>query len=204
MTGKDIFSNKDALNFLLVGVGGQGTILASDVIADLGLELGYDVKKAEVHGMSQRGGSVVSHVRWGQQVFSPTSSKGNVDVLLAFEKLEAARYIEYLNSDGVAFINNHAISPITVSTGKVDYPDDKALETAVKKVAANIFWLDCIQIAESIGNVKTANVVLLGALSSLLAQQQYTWLKVIEKRVPQKLVSINLDAFKAGMDSIDI
>jgi len=201
---KEKFSSCKALNFLLVGVGGQGTILASDIVAELGVELGYDVKKAEVHGMSQRGGSVVSHVRWGETVFSPTSSVGDVDVLMAFEKLEAARYVNYLNAeDGVAFINDYSISPITVNMGVSDYPNDSELKKSIGEKCKNDFWVNCLEIAETLGNVKTANVVLLGALAKLLKADQNLWFKVIQKRVPEKHVDINIEALKKGMSSVN-
>ncbi len=202
MTMNKPLSKKDAINFLLVGVGGQGTILASDIVAEIGVESGFDVKKAEVHGMSQRGGSVVSHVRWGQQVFSPTASKGEVDVILAFEKVEAARFIDFIKPGGIVLINDHSIAPITVSMGASDYPDDETIKTLLDRESANVYWIKCIEIAEALGNVKTANVVLLGALASLFDYETEIWFKVVEKRVPDKLASINFEAFKNGMASI--
>ena len=120
----------DTLDIALVGVGGQGTILASNVLAELGMAAGYDVKKAEVHGMSQRGGSVVSHVRWGPEVFSPIIPAGGADILVAFEKMEAARYAALLAPGGTAIVNDFAIEPITVITGGAHYPDDAAIEAA--------------------------------------------------------------------------
>ena len=203
MTMNKPLSKKDTINFLLVGVGGQGTILASDIVAEMGVKSGFDVKKAEVHGMSQRGGSVVSHVRWGQQVFSPTSSKGDVDVILAFEKVEAARFIDFIKPGGIALINDYSIAPITVSMGASVYPDDETIKSSLDKAAANIYWIKCIAIAESLGNVKTANVVLLGALASLFNYETETWFKVVEKRVPDKFASINFEAFKKGMANIE-
>src|SRR5512135_1750331 len=130
----------NSLNFVLVGVGGQGTLLASDVLAELGLKLGYDVKKAEVHGMSQRGGSVVSHLRWGEQVFAPVIARGEADFLVAFEKLEAARFIELLRPGGTVLVNDTCIEPATVSAGGPAYPDDDSIRTALAQVTPNAVW----------------------------------------------------------------
>jgi len=196
-------SNKpENLNMLLVGVGGQGTILASNILAELGIKLGYDVKKAEVHGMSQRGGSVISHLRWGLEVFSPIIAKGQADVLVAFEKMEVARYMDILKPEGMVLSNNHAIPPITVSTGASSYPEDEILQAKISKITQNVHWIDGLGIAEELGNVRTENVVLLGALSSLLDMQSEPWLEVLAARVPPKFIDINREAFSAGRKSI--
>jgi len=196
-------SNKpENLNMLLVGVGGQGTILASNILAELGIKLGYDVKKAEVHGMSQRGGSVISHLRWGLEVFSPIIAKGQADVMVAFEKMEVARYMDILKPEGMVLSNNHAIPPITVSTGASSYPEDEILQAKISKITQNVHWIDGLGIAEELGNVRTENVVLLGALSSLLDMQSEPWLEVLAARVPPKFIDINREAFSAGRKSI--
>ena len=196
-------SNKpENLNMLLVGVGGQGTILASNILAELGIKLGYDVKKAEVHGMSQRGGSVISHLRWGLEVFSPIIAKGQADVMVAFEKMEVARYMDILKPEGMVLSNNHAIPPITVSTGASSYPEDEILQAKISKITQNVHWIDGLGIAEELGNVRTENVVLLGALSSLLDMQSEPWLEVLSARVPPKFIDINREAFSAGRKSI--
>ena len=196
-------SNKpEKLNMLLVGVGGQGTILASNILAELGIKLGYDVKKAEVHGMSQRGGSVISHLRWGLEVFSPIIAKGQADVMVAFEKMEVARYMDILKPEGMVLSNNHAIPPITVSTGASSYPEDEILQAKISKITQNVHWIDGLGIAEELGNVRTENVVLLGALSSLLDMQSEPWLEVLAARVPPKFIDINREAFSAGRKSI--
>src|SRR5512142_5284 len=122
-----------SVNFVLVGVGGQGTLLASDVLAELGMRLGYDVKKAEVHGMSQRGGSVVSHLRWGEQVFAPVIARGDADFLIAFEKLEAARFIELLRPGGTVLVNDYSIEPVTVTAGGPAYPSDDSIQAALAR-----------------------------------------------------------------------
>ena len=186
----------------MVGVGGQGTILASNMLAALGVRLGYDVKKAEVHGMSQRGGSVVSHLRWGSQVFAPIVSKGEVDILLAFEELEAARYLEYLKPGGLALINAYRIRPVTVSTGKAVYPPEEQLKTLIDQVTDNVHWVSALEIAEDLGNPRTANVVLLGALSVLLDMDPALWEEVIKEHLPPKLQAINLEAFRKGRMSL--
>lgn len=189
---------KMGINFLLVGVGGQGTILASNIIAELGMKLDFDVKKAEVHGMSQRGGSVISHVRWGEKVFSPIIERGTGDVMVAFEKMEANRYLDILKPDGIIIVNDYSIMPITVSSGNSTYPEAKFLRINLADASANVHWIDGLSIAEQVGNSKTTNVVLLGALSGLLGIPADPWTEVIEARVPPKFVDINRQAFLAG------
>ena len=186
------------INFLLVGVGGQGTIMASNILAEVGLALGYDVKKAEVHGMSQRGGSVTSHVRWADQVFSPIFPDGEADVILAFEKMEAGRFITSLRSNGLAVINDYAIVPISVHTGEISYPNDENLHKMVERITERAYWVDGLKIAEELGNPRVANVVLLGALASLLDVEQEKWPAVIDRLVPAKAREINLQAFARG------
>ncbi|MBI9047238.1 MAG: indolepyruvate oxidoreductase subunit beta [Anaerolineaceae bacterium] len=195
-------NEKDVFSFMLVGVGGQGTILASDVIAGLGMSLGYDVKKAEVHGMSQRGGSVTSHVRWGKRVNSPIIADGQADIMIAFEKVEAARFAKGLKPDGIVLINDYRIVPITVSSGGQSYPDDKSIDTAIKVYSKNVNYIDGIGIAESAGTVKAANVVLLGALSKLLEMDEFPWVEAIKMRVPEKFLAINMEAFNRGRVSV--
>jgi indolepyruvate ferredoxin oxidoreductase, beta subunit len=191
------------LGFMLVGVGGQGTILASDVIAEVGLELGYDVKKAEVHGMSQRGGSVTSHVRWGTKVYSPIVAKGEADILVAFEKSEAARYISNLRKDGFVLVSDYEIIPITVSSGGQAYPQNDAIRAAIQQFTQKNWWVDGMRIAEELGNTKVANVVILGALSALMEIEAPIWLEVIKKRVPPKFVGLNQKAFEMGRTAVN-
>jgi len=190
------------INFLLVGVGGQGTLLASDILADLGVRLGYDAKKAEVHGMSQRGGSVTSYVRWGEQVFSPIIGKGEVDILVAFEKLEALRYLDQLRPGGGVLVNDQAIEPITVKAGDVEYPDDEAVRSTLASAAGAVHWVNGQEIAESLGNPKTANVAILGALSALLDTPENEWLETVRAHVPEKHIAINEKAFLAGREAV--
>lgn len=189
------------LRFMLVGVGGQGTLLASNVLAEVGMELGYDVKKAEVHGMSQRGGSVISHVRWGAQVFSPIIPDGEADVLIGFEKLEALRFLRGLKPGGLLLVNEYAIVPVTVSSGYGQYPDDETIQTAFAAVTANVHWLPAVRMAEEMGNAKAANMAMLGALSRLLDLPADPWLAVIERRVPKKFLELNRAVFKAAREA---
>jgi indolepyruvate ferredoxin oxidoreductase, beta subunit len=197
---------KDTLNFLLAGVGGQGTILASDVLVNVGLAAGLAAKQAEVHGMSQRGGDVTSHVRWGKVIYSPMAGAGEVDVLLAFEKTEALRNLRYLRSNALVLINDEAILPVTVTSGGQPYPDDERVRAAVGQVTERSLIIQGAHIAADLGNAKAANVVLLGALSALLETADLapagltvdTWLAVIGERVPAKYLELNKRAFQAG------
>ncbi|PKO11391.1 MAG: hypothetical protein CVU40_01225 [Chloroflexi bacterium HGW-Chloroflexi-2] len=192
----------EGINFLLTGVGGQGTILASNVLADLGMALGFDVKKAEIHGMSQRGGNVISYIRWGEHVYSPIITKGEADIILAFEKLEALRSIEQISPDGMILINDYAIVPVTVSSGLSVYPDDENIQESLQKFTSNTYWVKGQDIAEEIGYPKASNVVLLGALTALLAIDPKEVLKVIAARISQKYISFNEQAFDSGYKTI--
>lgn len=192
----------EGINFVLVGVGGQGTILASDVLAELGLRLGFDVKKAEVHGMSQRGGSVTSHLRWSPRVFSPIIPLGEADVLVAFEKLEAARFISQLKPEGLALVNDYAIEPLSVQTSGVPYPGDEELHLLLAQTTSRAYWVKGIEIAETLGNTRAANVVLLGALSALLDIDPEHWDAVLEMRIPAQHLELNRRAFRAGREAV--
>jgi len=197
---------RNTINFLLAGVGGQGTILASDLLVHVGAAAGYQVKQAEVHGMSQRGGSVTSHVRWGRVVHSPLVGAGEVDVYLAFEKLEALRNLDQLRPGALVVINMQAIEPLTVASGNQAYPDDELLRACVAQVTEKATYLDGVGIAGALGNPRVTNVVLIGALSALmeraaLVRPELTpalWLEVIGQRVPAKHTELNRHAFLAG------
>ena len=201
---------RNVLNFLLTGVGGQGIILASDVLVNVGLAAGYSVKQAEVHGMSQRGGSVTSFVRWGQAVYSPLVGAGEVDVLLAFEKLEALRVVNQLRPGAIALINDRAIEPLTVISGGQEYPSDGRVKAAFATVTPRTAFIDGETIAIELGNPRVVNVVLIGALSALLEWDSALgpeldaeiWLKVVSERVPARQVELNRLAFVAGRDAI--
>jgi indolepyruvate ferredoxin oxidoreductase beta subunit len=192
---------KKTTNFMLVGVGGQGTLLASNILADLGVRLGFDVKKAEVHGMSQRGGSVVSHLRWGEQVFAPIVSKGEVDILLAFEELEAGRYVDYLRPGGLLVVNEFVMKPVTVTNGKEAYPEKEKLAGLFAKATDQVYWVKGIEIAEQLGNPRVANVALLGALSAIMDIAVEEFEAVLEQRLPEKILEINKKALRAGREA---
>lgn len=185
-------------NFLLVGVGGQGILLAADVIALVGLESGLDVKKSEVHGMAQRGGSVTSHVRWGEQVFSPLIAPGEVDYLIALERLEALRYVDHLRPEGTLLVNDYRIVPVAVSSGEHMYPSLEDEEKAYASLVGPKLYIPATSIAHELGQARASNVVILGALSSFLDVAEDTWLKVISERVPEHAVELNRQAFLAG------
>ncbi len=190
-------------NFVLVGVGGQGTLLASNILAEVGLAAGFDVKKSEVHGMAQRGGSVVSHVRWNTgSVYSPIVARGEADILLAFEKMEALRFAEFLAPGGTAVVNEMEIVPITVSAGSATYPGDEHLRRAAEDLGARLLMVPGERLATEAGTVKAANVVLLGAVSRLLDVPEETWMQCIEQRVPAKYLELNRAAFASGRAAV--
>ncbi|MBU4372063.1 MAG: indolepyruvate oxidoreductase subunit beta [Syntrophaceae bacterium] len=189
------------IDYLLAGVGGQGTILASRILASAGLELGYDVKTAEVHGMAQRGGSVESHVRWGEKVYSPLVEHGMADYLIGFEMVETARWLTYLNNNSVTFINRFRIPPLLVTLGKARYPSEKEIENLLQSRGGKVKWLSADDMAKDAGNPAMAGVVLLGALSNLVGGGQEIWLQVIKHLVPARFVEMNQKAFLAGRDA---
>ena len=188
-----------AYNFLLAGVGGQGTILASDVLAQVGVAAGFDANKSEVHGLAQRGGTVNTHVRWNpERVYSPLISLGEADCLIAFEKAEALRYAEFLRPNGAAIINDQVILPLTVTSGGEAYPTDEQVQAVYLKLTCDIHFVPGLQIAQELGNIRVANIVILGALSTFLPVPEECWLTVIETRVPQKYLELNRQAFQRG------
>jgi indolepyruvate ferredoxin oxidoreductase beta subunit len=190
-------------NFLLAGVGGQGTILASDVLAGVALAAGYDVKKSEVHGMAQRGGSVNTHVRWNSdRVYSPLIGLGEADVLLVFEEAEALRYAEYLKPQGVAIVNEDIIKPITVTSGGAHYPSEEEVASIYSTMTGRFHFIPGTALAQELGNARAANVVLLGALSTFLDIPVDTWLQVIEGRVPPRYKELNRQAFLRGRQAV--
>lgn len=191
-------------NFFLAGVGGQGTILASNVLAEVALAAGFDVKKSEVHGMAQRGGSVNTHVRWdAERVHSPLIGRGEADILLIFEEAEALRYAEYLKPGGAAVVNQYIIEPITVSSGGAHYPSEAELQAVYSALTDRLHIVPGTAIARDLGNARAANVVLIGALSTFLGIPLETWLKVIEARVPPKYVELNRQAFLKGRQAVN-
>ncbi len=185
------------VNILIVGVGGQGTLLASVLLGKIALEEGFDVKLAEVHGMAQRGGSVVTHVRISrEEVRSPLIEEGGADIIIAFEELEAYRWISYLKKDGIIFVNTQQIKPMPVIMGAAEYPQDAIgfLKSSANRVVA----LDALGIAAQCGSVKAVNTVLLGAMAKELPFSKEVWLKQIEDTVKPKFIELNKEAFEKG------
>ncbi|MFO7153492.1 MAG: indolepyruvate oxidoreductase subunit beta [Caldicoprobacter oshimai] len=189
----------DTRSILIVGVGGQGTLLASRILGSLFVDLGYDVKISEVHGMAQRGGSVVTHVRYGTKVFSPLVEPGTADILLAFEKMEALRWIHFLKEQGRAIINSQEIEPMSVIMGAYEYPKD--LEDRIRNVCPGAVFFDALAVAKELGNIKVANTVLIGVLAQFLNVEPPMWEKAIKTAVPPKTIEVNLKAFHSGYNS---
>jgi indolepyruvate ferredoxin oxidoreductase beta subunit len=187
---------KKKIDILIVGVGGQGTILAGKIISRLGLENNLDVKLSETHGMAQRGGSVVTHVRLGDKVFSPLNTKGEVDYLVAFEQLEALRWLPYLSPRGTVVVNTQKIYPLPVLTGVQEYPEN--VLTMIQNRARCTIAIDVMLETSARKNPRAANVVLIGALASLLEFPRIEWEKVLAKTVPEKTLLLNLKAFEEG------
>lgn len=186
------------INFVLVGVGGQGILLAGDILCVVGMAMGYDVKKTDVHGMAQRGGSVLSHVRLAEQVFSPVVPDGAADFLLAFEKLEACRWVHYLHREGVAVVNNQAIPTLALAATSAVYPDDAQVLSILNAYARQVEMVSAGTLAEELGSQRVANVILLGVLSVYLDVPVEVWQDAIQGRVPPKARQLNLDAFEVG------
>lgn len=191
-------SMADVKNILLVGVGGQGTILVGKILSNSLMDAGYDVKMSEVHGMAQRGGSVSNQVRYGSKVFSPIIGKGQADILVSFEAMEALRWLEHLKPGGKAVVNDHCIPSAPILMGKSDYPEG-VLDMMKSKVDTAV--INAAQIAEQLGNAKTMNIVLFGALVRGMNLTGIDWESVIRKNVKAGLADINIAAFQAGMNS---
>ncbi len=186
-------------NIMIVGVGGQGSLLASKLLGRLLLTRGYDIKVSEVHGMSQRGGSVVTYVRFGDKVYSPIIDKGQADYIVSFELLEAARWTEYLKPDGKIIVNNQQINPMPVIIGAAEYPENltqKLLEAGIQVDA-----LDALSLAEQAGSSKAVNIVLMGHLSRNFDFTEAEWLEAIAQSVPAKFLELNQKAFQLGRNA---
>ena len=189
----------EKLDLLFVGVGGQGVLTASDIVAEVGLAVGYDAKKSEVHGFSQRGGVVDSHVRWGRRVGASTAEPGQVDILLAFEMLEAARWMDWLKPGGSLIMNRQKIVPMSVSIGDWSYPPEQDILAAVHLRTDKVVVVDGLAIGERLGKAQLANSVLLGALSRQIPDiDPDVWTTVIQRRVPKKYAELNRTAFWEG------
>ena len=180
---------------MIVGVGGQGTLLASRILGNIVIEEGYDVKVSEVHGMSQRGGSVVTYVKFGEKIYSPIIDKGEADIILAFELLEAYRALPYLKKGGKIIVNDQQMNPMPVIIGAMEYPKD------IKWKLDNLANLECVEalrLASDAGNIKTVNVVLIGVLAKSTNIKYEKWIEILKKTVPVKLIDVNLKAFDLG------
>ena len=186
-------------NIMIVGVGGQGSLLASKLLGRLLLSQGYDIKVSEVHGMSQRGGSVVTYVRFGDKVYSPIIDKGEADFIISFELLEAARWTEYLKPNGKIISNTQKVNPMPVITGAMDYPEN--LEEKMKAAGIDLAALDALSLAEQAGSSKAVNIVLMGKLSNYFDFSEQLWLETIEKSVPPKFLELNKKAFLLGRNA---
>lgn len=186
-------------NILLVGVGGQGTILASKILSTALVDAGYDVKMSEVHGMAQRGGSVTTQIRYGEKVFSPIIGKGEADVMVCFEKMEALRWIEYVKPDAKIVINDFEIPSAPILVGEEEYPQG-IIEELSSKTDVSVF--KAAEIAKELGNSKTMNIVLLGALVKAMGIEDMDWDKFIAANVKKGFEELNIKAFRAGMAAI--
>ena len=182
-------------NIMIVGVGGQGTLLTSRILGKLAINAGYDVMLSEVHGMAQRGGSVVTFVRYGDKVNEPIVEEGQADVLIAFERLEALRYLHFLKKDGVVIVNDWRIDPITVVTGVAAYPED-VIETLKEKRRAIV--VEATAESKKLGAPKAFNIIVLGAAARHMGFEKEDWLRVIETTVPPKTIEVNKQAFEIG------
>ena len=189
-------SNCNTKNIMIVGVGGQGSLLASKLLGRLLLTKGYDVKVSEVHGMSQRGGSVVTYVRFGDEVFSPVIDEGEADFIVSFELLEAARWTKYLKRDGKIITNTQKMKPMPVVTGMAEYPAE--LVEKMKEASFDVDALDALSLAEEAGSSKAVNLVLMGRLSKYFDFTEEEWMNAIEASVPPKFLEMNKKAFALG------
>ena len=187
---------KQSGNILFSGVGGQGILLASELTAYAQLEAGFDVKKSEVHGMAQRGGSVEAHLRYGERIYSPLIDPGTADILVAFEILEAVRYLPYLHKDSAVVVNTQKILPPAVAMGKASYPADILDELTSRGI--NVVALDAFSVAREVGELRTANVAMVGAMSNFLSVNKQVFLDVIETRVKEAFRDVNKQAFELG------
>ena len=192
---------KDQVTSILCsGVGGQGVVLASDIMADVFFEAGYDVKKSDVHGMAQRGGSVISHVRFGKKVYSPLIKQGDADVLFAFELLEGLRCLNFMKPGGKVVINDLRINPPVVNLGEMEYP--KEVEKTIGDKFSDFYLVKATELAEKAGDLRAANVVMLGVLSKLLEIDEEIWVNNIFSHLPLKVHDLNRKAFQMGREVV--
>jgi indolepyruvate ferredoxin oxidoreductase beta subunit len=191
------------MDILITGVGGQGVVLASDIIGETALAAGYDVKKTDTLGMAQRGGSVVSHIRLGQEVRSPLIKEGEADLLLAFEKLEAARWSHYLKPGAIVIINAYEQPPLSVSIGQEKYPADNEIIDALKRRTDKIYFINGNKRAQELGNARTLNIFMLGCFAAFAPLDINVWRESIARRMPENIRDINLKAFEMGRKEIE-
>ncbi len=187
-------------SIMIVGVGGQGTLLASRIIGNALISQGFDVKMSEVHGMAQRGGSVVTYVKYGSKVFSPIVEKAGADVILAFEELEAARWISYLKPTGTIISNKQKVNPMPVIIGAADYPQE--LTEKISNMVENSIALDALSLAKKAGTYKAVNVVLIGVMAAVMNEDKNLWLKALENTVPARFLEMNKTAFELGYSAV--
>jgi len=190
------------LNLLITGAGGQGIILASDIVGEVAIAAGCDVKKTDTIGMAQRGGSVLSHMRIARKVWSPLIREGEGDLLLALEKLEAARWAGYLKPEGIVIVNNHALPPLSVSLGNARYPSDDEIKDILRQITSQVFFINGTERAKELGNIRTLNIFMLGCASPFLPFKVSTWHESIARRLPEKVRDINLTAFDRGRKEV--
>jgi indolepyruvate ferredoxin oxidoreductase beta subunit len=188
----------ETLNFMITGVGGQGTILSSDILAAVGVRAGYDVKKSDILGLAVRGGSVLGHIRWGETVHSPIVPEGRVDYLIAYEILEGMRRLDQVRAGGTVLLNEQEIHPASVSSGLAEYPSEEAVQAALEAATEHVYRVPGLDMAQELGNAKVLNVVLLGTLSALLSVNAEVWEEVLRDRVPARFTELNLKAFHSG------
>ena len=182
-------------NVLICGTGGQGILTASEVLSSAAQAAGFDVKKSEVHGMAQRGGSVTSHVRYGEKVYSPLIERGTADIILAMEKLEALRWLHFLGPEGRMLVCDLEINPLTVNIGRAEYPDTDAM---LEESGAPYSLIPAFDVAEELGNMKVVNTVMLGALARRLELPAEAWSAAVEERLPERALEVNRKAFEEG------
>lgn len=190
------------VNVLMVGVGGQGVILASDAMAEIGMNAGYDVKKTDSIGMAQRGGSVVSNVRWGEKIYSPIIKKGEVDFLVSFEQVEAARWAAHLTPGGVAIVADVKVMPISAMSGAFPYPEWEEIKSTLTPSSDQVYLIPAVRIGQEVGNPKALNIVMMGAVSTFLDVDDQVWLEDIRRKVPPKFLDSSLAAFHRGKEEL--
>lgn len=191
----------NSINFLICGVGGQGTVVASDIVSEVGLKAGFHVKKSDVLGLAIRGGSVISHIRWSRdEIHAPMVGQAEVDIMLAFEPLEALRRLNFMKPSGKVILNTQKIPPISVNTGKEEYPSMEKILDVLKSEVSQVFPVDALSQALELGNSKVVNIVLIGVLSTFLEIDRTHWTESLKKFISSRYLDVNLKAFEAGRE----